>query len=288
MKIWYDGENNYRLMSLFGNLFTTELLDVPTTDRTVNQVFYDNLANRQTKVVDVLYSGGLDSECVLSSCLINKIPVRAVTMRLLVNNCPINTHDLYYSEKFCREHDVDQVLVDLDVVQFFESGRYLDYLVDYRIDEPHVATHFWLLEQCRGFPVIGGDYTWPHQSKDKISPHRLSYSCYNRFMRDRGISGIGNMLGHSLDTNVMFMNEHLKVHEPDMVNKTKRKVFENLGLGTFELRYRSYGWEQAHAFNKTYFKIELSKQVGLIKNRIIWNNVVGSVLNGPGSNDSFK
>lgn len=288
MNIWYEGENNYRLLTLFGNTFTTELLDVPTTDRTVNQVFYDILNKRQSKHVEVLYSGGLDSECVLNSCLINKIPVKAVTMRLLVNNCPINTHDLYYSEKYCRENNVEQVFIDLDVRDFFDNGKHLNYLLPYKIEEPHVATHLWLFEQCSSFPVIGGDYTWPHQSKDKISPHRLSYSCYNRFLSDRGIHGIGNMLGHSIDSNLLFMREHLKVYDPDMVNKTKKKVFENLGLGKFELRFRSYGWESTTSINKTHYKIELLKQIGLLKHRIIWHNVVGSVLNGPGSNDSFK
>ena len=288
MIFWYEGENNYRLLSLLGNVFTTELLDVPISNRPVLQIFNDILSQRQTKTVDVLYSGGLDSECVLSSCLINKIPVRAVTMRLLVNGCPMNTHDLYYSEKYCREHGIEQKIVDLNVKDFFDNGKHLEYLLPYKIEEPHVATHFWLFEQCEGFPVIGGDYSWPWQDRSRISPHRLSYSCYNRFLKDKGIHGIGNMLGHNLEANLQFMKAHLINHNPSMINRTKRAAFEYLGLGNFELRFRSYGWEHAHIMNKSQYKIELLKEIGIIKNRIIWNTVVGTVLNGPGSNDSFQ
>ena len=80
MIFWYEGENNYRLLSLLGNTFTTELLDVPTTGRDIHQIFSDNVSTRQTKYVDILYSGGLDSECILNSCLMQNIPVRAITI----------------------------------------------------------------------------------------------------------------------------------------------------------------------------------------------------------------
>ena len=54
----------------------TELLDVPfESNRNITDIFNDHLSIRQTKYVEVLYSGGLDSELVLLSCLKNKIPV---------------------------------------------------------------------------------------------------------------------------------------------------------------------------------------------------------------------
>jgi len=288
--IWYEGIDNYRKCSFEQNLFTTELLDKTLRIRPLAAIFSDNLAPKQTKTVELLYSGGLDSECILNACLINKTPIRAITMRLLVNNSPINTHDLYYSEKFCRENNVEQKIVDLDVKKFFDNGEHLRYLLPYSIEEPHVATHFWLFEQCTGFPVIGGDYTWPWQSRDNLSPHRLSYSCYGRFLRDNGIDGIGNMLGHSIDSNYMLMQKHLEFHDPNnMTNYTKKQVYESLGLGKFELRFRSYGWESfaVNLLNKTQYKIELLKEIGIVKNNIKWNNVIGSLLNGPGTNSRF-
>jgi hypothetical protein len=287
MNIWYEGENNYRLLTMFGKVFTTELLDVPTTDRTIHQIFLDTVNKRQTKYVDMLFSGGMDSECIMNSLLQHNVPVRAITMRLTVNGAPFNTHDLYYSEKYCRERNIEHKIIDLDVRKFFDDGKHIEYLVPYKIEEPHVATHFWLFEQCDGFPVIGGDYTWPWHTNDKLSPHRLSYSCYNRFLQDKGIQGIGNMLGHSQDANVQFIREHIKCYTHGMTNRTKKQVYENLGLGNLELRFRSYGWD-IEPINKTNLKLDLLKHIGIVKHKIIWNNVIGSVLNGPGTNDSFQ
>ena len=189
------GENSHK--------FTTELLDNPFEyGRDITDIFNDHLSNRQTKYVEVLYSGGLDSELVLLSCLKNKIPVIAITLIIKVKGLTINTHDLYYAEKFCREHSITHKLVELDADNFFENGNHLPYLTPYYIIEPHVATHLWLIEQCSYFPIMGGDWPWVQTNKENkvLSPSRLEFSSYERFMKDKGINGIGNMIGYSLES----------------------------------------------------------------------------------------
>jgi hypothetical protein len=263
---------------------------------TIHQMFNEELSIRQTKTVDILYSGGMDSECVLLSCLTNNIPVRAVTMRLLVNNYPINTHDLYYSEKFCRERSVEHKLIDLHVDSFFSNGDHLPYLRPYLITEPHVATHFWLFEQCIGFPVMGGEYSWPQFNKRVLSPHRHAYSCYDKFLSDNGIHGIGNMLNRSLDINLLFIKNNLTLtkegYTGDFTNIPilKNKLFTIVGLGDFELRMKSYGWEDLNPilFNKTKFHIELIKEFGITQSSITWGQKIANALGGePGTNSKY-
>ena len=170
------------------------------------------MANRQTKYVEVLYSGGLDSELVLMSCLRKNIPVKAITLLIRINGMILNTHDLYYAEKFCREHDVPHTILELDAVEFFQSGKFYDYLTPYYISEPHIATHMWLIEQCSHFPIIGGDWPWVQTHKiDKIlSPFKLEFSSYERFMQDKGIYGIGNMISHSLESSYKMIDLHIQ------------------------------------------------------------------------------
>lgn len=294
MITWYDGDKNYRKNTLeLGennkHTFTVELNDVEIEDRPINQIFHD-YTNRH---IEVLYSGGLDSELILRSCRINKTPVTAVTMRLMLKGAPINTHDLYYAEKFCRENYVDHKIIDLDVGSFYENGTYLDYLVPYYIDEPHVATHFWLFEQCTKYPVIGGDYSWPWVLENVISPHRISYNSYNLFLSKNSISGVGNMLGNSLESNILLMKTQRRVFNADLhgnsIHVLKHDVFNDLGVGNFELRMRSYGWELgAHALNKTHYKIELLKRIGYVKPVVKWGQKIQDIL-GPSSgvNDRF-
>ncbi len=300
---WF-GFNNFKKITCSNDKdglkhFNTLILDVEKVScSNINQVFMLYLEQRQTKFVEVLYSGGLDSECVIASCLINKIPVRAVTMKLLVNGYPINTHDLYYSEKFCRQNGIEQKIVDLQVDHFFESGQYISYLEPYQIIEPHVATQFWLFEQCTGFPVLGGEYCWPWTHQNLISPVRHEYSYYDVFLKDQGINGIGNMLGHGLESNLMFITSHLKIfnnqiHDGNMLKipKLKLDLYQAMGLGTFELRMRSYGWEGVpkSVIDKSIYRNHLLDKFGSTSNSISWGNEIAKAINGlPGTNDKFK
>lgn len=298
MLTFYSGHSNYKKHTFENSHFLTEIQDVELmgTDN-IHEIFANHLAARQTKVVEVLYSGGLDSECVLASCLKNKIPVRAMTMKIKVNGYPINTHDLYYSEKFCRDHGVEQKILELDADSFFESGRHLEYLGPYMITQPHVATHFWLFEQCTGFPVLGGEYSWPWHDKKLISPQKHCYSLYDTFLHDRGIFGIGNMLGHSLDSNVAFVKTHLEVYDPAKHNGDNLRIphlkvdlFRKMGLGDFELRLKSYGWEgiPKDVFDDDIYRQDLFKRFGEKTSSIAWNKVLGDAIGAsPGSNSLF-
>jgi len=303
--VWNDGHNSYKKHTLISNRetkensYTLELLDVELTGLTnIVDIFAMHVEHKQTKFVDVLYSGGLDSECVLLAMLQKNIPCRPITMRLMFNGFPINTHDLYYSEKFCREHNLSQVLIDLDIKAFFGNGDHIKYMEPYTILNPHVASHMWLIEQCQGFPVFSGDYTWPWTHQPMLSPHRNSYSCYGIWMNENSISGIGNMLNHSIDSNMLFIKTHLELYDNEKHNHPysklpvlKKEILEKLGFDNVELRARSYGWESIpkEAFDETIYGKELYEKFGPCKHTIVWNNLIGNIIGStPGSNDKFK
>jgi len=303
--VWYDGTDNYKKCTFIedsitkNHTFNIEFLT--TTVQPYNSIiecYADLLSNRQTKFVDILYSGGLDSELVLYSCLINKTPARAITMRLLIRGCPVNMTDLYYSEKFCRANNVEQILIDIDAEKFLESGRHIDYLKKYFITEPHVATHFWLAEQCSGFPVLGGDYTWPWVFKPLISPHRHHYSQYDRFFKDNNMHGIGNIMSHCLSGNIIIMNAHIslmqnKFYQTDYKNISifKRDLFESLGYKSPEIRLRSDGWESIPKLllDMTPYRIALQEEFGITTSSISWNEKINELIKADVRyNDKFR
>jgi hypothetical protein len=276
------------------NKFTTELLDVPfETNRNIADIFNDHLSNRQTKYVEVLYSGGLDSELVLLSCIKNNIPVIAITLVIRIDGLIINTHDLYYAEKFCREHNITHKLIELDANKFFENGEHVSYLHPYYITEPHVATHLWLIEQCDYFPIIGGDWPWTHTHVENkvLSPFRLEFASYERFMQDKGINGIGNMIGHSLESSIKLIQLQLDNHIPgESVSNLKSRMYKTIYPELVE-RLRSYGWEnhKSNKFNIILYKIELIKQLKPTSNTIKWNSTIKTLLNTTANqNDKFK
>lgn len=296
-KTWYSGIDNYRKHTLtFGqdsNTFTVELFDVESRNvSTIHDAVEMHLSGANLPV-EVLYSGGLDSECIIKACLDKNIPVKAVTLKLSMSGAPINVRDLYYSEKFCREHGVQHNVVELDIDTFYNNGDHIPYMDSYRFLRFPTASILWLLEQCSSFPVIGGDYTWPqiNASGNVYSPHRHDHMCFDQYMRDKGITGIGNMLSHSIDANLMFINEHLKTYSAHPFYK--HELFYNLGL-PLENRFRSFGWEtilqETSNMTTDWMAIhqDALNRYGATRSIIKWNKKFADIIGSePGENDSY-
>ena len=293
---WDVGINGFKkcILELGKNkhTFTTTLQDYDfESNRNIMDIFNDHLSVRQSKYVEVLYSGGLDSELTLLSCIRNKIPVKAITLVIKIKGLTINTHDLYYAQKFCVEHNIEHKMIELEADKFFENGTYFDYLEPYHITDPHIATHLWLIEQCSDFPIIGGDWPWVQMREDNkvLSPFKMEYSSYERFMRDKGIYGIGNMISNSLESSCKFIQLHLDNYQGDEnISKFKTRMYRNIEPA-IEYRLRSYGWEKSDIvnFNLLKYRIPLLK-LGSTTNNIKWNSTIKTLLNTSlNENDKF-
>ena len=287
---WSTGLNGYKKHTLHDNHFTTELTECQfEPGRSVDDIFYDHLVDRPNSPIELLYSGGLDSELVLMSLLRNKIPVEAMTMVITIKGAILNVVDLYYSEKFCRENNVKQNLFYFDAVEFYESEKYLEYALPFNITEPHVPSHMWLIEQCHNYPIVGGDWPWLQVEKNVLSPFKLAFSSYERFMQSKNISGIGNMISHSFESSYHFIEQHLKFH--DSYNNTFHTVpFLKYNMyGTQEPRIKSYGWEQCpiQLFNINKYKIELLKKLGGPKSTIVWGEQISKLIDSTTTSNSF-
>jgi hypothetical protein len=294
--IWSDGVDDYKENKLIIDSVTGKkvhhitLKDVPTDNtKSYLDMTYDVLSNKGK--IDVLLSGGQDSELLLRTVIALGIDYNVITMKLLVDGCIVNTHDLYYSELYCRTNNIKQNIITLDVVEFFESERYLNYLIPYSIIEPHVATHFWMVEQCDNVPIFAGDYSWPWTHKAVISPHRFEYSSYSRFMHEKNINGISSFLNHSLELNMHMIERHIKQYDDSIESgRFKANLYSSLGLGPFVPRLRNSGWEglTSKLFKKNKYKIELIKKLGVIQSTIFWGEKIKTLLGSEVySNDKY-
>lgn len=295
-RTWDSGDRGYQKMSFVSgdpyNHFNLTISDVDERSfNTIQDVFADHLKDAHLPV-EVLYSGGLDSECVIISCLRQNIPVIAVTLRILVNGCPINIVDLYYSEKFCREHGVKQVIVDLHADRFVDSGDYVPYMEQYQIENLGIISLHWLIEQCHSFPVVGGDYTWPliNVGKAEYSPKSYNNYTIDLLMQDKSIPGISNFIGHSIESNNMFLREHVNVYATSQTtNHLKISILKNLGFGSLEPRIKSHGWEllygQRQYLNIQKTKVDFNRVCKSTKSTITWGKQLADIIGGsPGEN----
>ena len=166
-------------------------------------------------------------------------------------------------------------------------------MTPYYIIEPHVATHLWLIEQCGYFPIMGGDWPWAQTQKEikVLSPSRLEFSSYERFMKDKGIYGIGNMVGYSLESTCKLIQIHLDNHiSGEAVSNVKSHMYQTM-YPELQPRLRSYGWEnhKTSKLNLLTYKIELIRQLKSTIPVIKWNNTIKTLLNtSTNENDKFK
>lgn len=287
---WSTGLNGYKKHSLHNNHFTTELTECQfEKGRNIDAIFLDHLVDRPSSSVELLYSGGLDSELVLMSLLRNNIPVEAMTMVITIKGAILNVVDLYYSEKFCRENNVKQNLFYFDAVDFYESDRYLEYALPFNIIEPHVPSHMWLIEQCHNYPIIGGDWPWLQVEKKVLSPFKLAFSSYERFMNSKGINGIGNMISHSFESSYYFIEKHLHAHKKGNDSFHTVPFLKHKMYNTKEPRIKSYGWEQCpiQLFNINKYKVALWDKLGSPKSTITWNNQISTLIDSTENTNSL-
>ena len=286
---WSAGINGYKKHTLENNHFTTTITDCQfEPGRSIDTILCDHLVSSLGGPVELLYSGGVDSELVLMSLLKNNIPVEAMTMVITVKGAILNVADLYYSEKFCRENNVKQNLFYFDAIDFYESGEYLEYLSPLQIVEPHVASHMWLINQCQNYAVIGGDWPWVQVNKRVLSPFKLAYNSYDRFMKSKGIDGIGNMLSHSFESSYYFMQKQIEFHD-DTENGSLTSSFLKQKMYQFkEPRIRSYGWENCppQLFNLVKYKIHLVKTLGISSSTIQWQDKISELIDSDTNNNS--
>lgn len=78
-----------------------------------------NIAKSTTKPIFLCFSGGIDSEVVALSLIKNNIDFTILTVKHTEGT---NSHDIHYTYEFCKKHNIKQVIVDLDVTEFFTNG----------------------------------------------------------------------------------------------------------------------------------------------------------------------
>lgn len=175
----------------------------------------------------VSLSGGVDSQAV---CLLLKQANIKFRAAILQFNDNLNVEDVSSALAFCRKHNIEYVLIDLNIMNFL--ARQLDeYVQRYQCPSPHFTAHFWfyekLIEQFNPSIIICGGHT-PRFENGKWQYHttraRNAWTTFNSVNKP---ILLGNFLSWSYDIAFPVM---MAIHTKDSSYESKVNGFKMLGL----------------------------------------------------------
>lgn len=264
LNIWFSGQNNFKVHELDhkNKKFISRYIKQPdvslSTVRQPADIYREILTQKSAEGdLSLMYSGGVDSECVAITCVKHKIPLTVWTKRFLFRGIEVNVQDLYYSSKFCQRHGINQVILDCDI----ENVDWLNYC-RYHATHWIAASHFWLLERVDGIPIFGGDVPYPRHDKNgelEFEPRYIRHSTYDVLLADQGRTGITNMASHTYELLIAWLKIYsnffrlhgerfcgergITYYTPWANAENKQAVNNAGGFGLLEKRFKSIGCE---------------------------------------------
>ncbi len=116
------------------------------------------------KKIILCLSGGIDSESMCHAFLQAQIPFEVVFLRFKND---LNLFDIKTNIEFCATSSIKYSFVDLDIIDFYESGKYFEVAKKYECQSPQIAAHLWFLDQIDGVPCLSGNPIAPIWKNNK-------------------------------------------------------------------------------------------------------------------------
>jgi len=193
------------------------------------------------------YSGGLDSEYVLSVFTSLGMNVKPVIMKT-----QYNYPETKYAFKYCEERNITPIVIDLDYDKFIHSGEFLEIATKTKCSAYQYISNMWLTSQIDG-TVITGDSN-PHMLLGKdgkwyINEIEPTYAQFEYF-KQNNIYGTPFFLSYSMEQYLSFLVDPTiqKLANNEIPGKTgthssKVHVYNNQDKFKLEQRTKLTGYE---------------------------------------------
>jgi len=201
--------------------------------------------------VNIMYSGGIDSEIVAEACRRYSIPHRLHFMALVHNNKIFN--DVDYQNAMLYSPSVEVHHLEFD--KFFNSGDYIDYALKYKTQSPQLACHLKAASDVGSNLVFGGDtmyFYYNHVSKQaEFKTTHFGHFCYDNITNEKG--GIGNMANATYSLLIKWLVIQAELAGAGIVNQMYDDFTINLQKFNYAWKcamYQSAGFQSAPKQNK--------------------------------------
>jgi len=192
------------------------------------------------------YSGGLDSEYVLSVFTELGMNIQPVIMRT-----QYNYPETQYAFKYCEAKNISPITIDLDYDNFIKSGKFLEIATETQCSAYQYIANMWLTSQLDG-TVITGDSD-PHLFLkennwyvDEIEPTYRQFD----FFKKHNIHGTPFFLSYTAEQYTSFLIDPTiqRLTNNEILGKTgsyssKVHVYNNQDKFVLEQRTKLTGYE---------------------------------------------
>ena len=203
-------KSNYLQLFGHGSDFTIKVNDLPKTFdnyyvescRAAEHIY----ANRTGKL-HLLYSGGIDSEYMVSVFLDLKMDIVPVIIKL---NNNYNEHDIQNAFRFCESKNINPLIVDIDFDDFVMSGKLLNITQQIKSSQYQYAVTAYVAGLLDGTVLIGEGE--PYIKLNDIS-HRWDIIIYeyeqaiDNYFKQQGIYGTPYFNRYSPEMFLSFLND---------------------------------------------------------------------------------
>ncbi|MBX3032764.1 MAG: hypothetical protein KF865_02490 [Bdellovibrionaceae bacterium] len=132
-------------------------------------------------------SGGIDSEAMAEAFLEAGEKFSVAILRFAGG---FNEFDIHQARDFCRRRNLTCREFEIDLKEFYASGRHLRDARDHGCRSPQLSTHLYLMETVPGFPVFSWNvpnverFRKPWEARHRAVIHLPTelFFCYHRFL----------------------------------------------------------------------------------------------------------
>ena len=151
--------------------------------------------------INLCYSGGLDSEYVLSVFIELGMTINPVIMRTQYNH-----PETQYAFKYCEAKNIKPIVIDLDYDKFVTSGKFLEIATKTQCSAYQYIANMWLTSQIDG-TVITGDsdpHLFLNNTKWYVDEIEPTYKQFDYFTQNN-IHGTPFFLSYTAEQYLAFL-----------------------------------------------------------------------------------
>ena len=189
----------------------------------------------------ITLSGGVDSQAVMLAAHLSKTPFQVYSLRF---NNNLNEHDLLAGQLLANKLKIDINYVDINILNFYTSERYLNYIHPYRNCSPQIAALLWFYEQ------LGTTSQYVVASANPVIKHGNAFEGVNnytlfaweRYSRINNVPIVGSFLWYSPE---LFGSLYRKFDEVQTdLYTTKCSIYQENGFEVIPQTQKYNGFEK--------------------------------------------